>query len=181
MNKLEIREETISTIIKKHKDEPELMFKLIKAKISPKELLFSLFEDDYKKKLKELEKSIQKTSKGIERDSKWKLVDRREFVKYYDDIDHTCKVRRIFTEFLPTRGASCGGTPEYVKREIWFYNWFWFRLQDLGNHIIDQQMLMWDAINFGLKDSKDKDLAITLAEQLKMIEIDKEENKLLIK
>lgn len=174
---LKLDEETIMSLIKEHKDEPELMFKLIKAKISPTKALFSLFEDEYKDKLTKLEKSIRKTSKRIERESKWKFKDRNEFTKKYDDIDETCKVERIYIEFLPTRGARCDGTPEYVKREIWFYNRYYFMLQEIGNSIIDQQLIMWDAINFGLKDSKDRELAISLAEELKIIEVDKEENK----
>lgn len=179
--KININEETITSIIKKHKGDKKTMFKLIKAKLCPTYALFGLFTDEYKTSLTNLEKTIQKTSRKIEEKSNWKFVDRDSFVKKYDDDENVCRVHRICIDFLPSSGASLGGTPLHVKREIGFYNWYWFKLQKLGTNIIDQQLLMWDAINFGLKDPRDRELAISLAEQLKMIEVDKEENKLKIR
>ena len=182
---LKMNEETIMSLIKEYKDEPKLMFKLIKSKLNKDlatKILFSLFTDEYKEQLTLLEKQVKRDTRKIEKESKWKLVDRREFIKYYEDIDHTCKAIRIFSEFLPTRGASCDVTPEYVKREIWFYNWFYFSLKRLGSNLYDEEIAIENAIRLGLKNPEDYDLAVALADYVNLSKyIPKEKEKQLIK
>ena len=181
---LKMNEETIMSLIKEYKDEPKLMFKLIKSKLNKDlatKILFSLFTDEYKEQLTLLEKQVKKDTRKIEKESKWKLVDRKRFIHQPKDGE-LCEVERTFQMFLPTRGAGLGEISKKVKSEIWFHNWFEFALNRLGSNLCDEEIVIENAIRLGLKNPEDYDLAVALADYVNLSKyIPKEKEKQLIK
>ena len=161
----------IINFMRKHKDEPDLVKKLIEKNIDPKEALFSRYISKIEVFLREREKMIESLISYIEfmTNNEWKLVDRRVFIKKLDNPNEECRIPRDKHEFREIKTEDISKRCSF-QQAIFSYC-FEEKLEALGSLLASQEECIVFAANVGgLKDKEDKELVLKLANELKMLD-----------
>ncbi len=172
IKRIDINSKTLKELMEESKG-----LKLVRVKNTGKKLkkvLFNLFRDEVKRNLINYDNSIEEISKELEKESNWRMVDRKTLVPM-DMISEEigkCSVVREQFEFIP--GVT--EDEDSYRIETRFCRTNNFRLKELAKYLASQDRLVEYSIRSNLKDVKDYQLAKDLSIYLGFID-SKEEKK----